>query len=284
MTGSGTQDSPYIVTTWEEFLSVCNVSTSTYVEWNNAEVDFNEIEPSGFSDPIEIKSNIRLYKVKWKNFVSRAKIAFTITASSTIIDLEEFEFVDAELFHPASNKSYDGALFSTGGTSTRGVYTIKNCVFSYRQDSAGNGGFIKYISGSSKMIGAVLNIECRCDREYAFESGAGSLIYSECNINLDIQAGSLAGPLRAFLCWYSGKIQTSAASWSNSTTNLLGNFVFDVECNVPISFGSGHIYRSIYNSDKCTLTGTNWVGATTAQLSDTTYLYNQGLPVVRSTS
>lgn len=283
MTGSGTQESPYIVTTWEEFLSVCNVSTSTYVEWNNGEVNFKEIQPSGFSDPIEITSNIRLYKVKWRNFVSRAKIAFKIAASATKIDLEEFEFTDAELFHPASNKSYDGAVFSSGGTSTRGVYTIKNCEFSYRQDSAGNGGFIKYISGSSKAVGTAMKIKSNCTGEYAFESGAGYLSYSECNIKLDIQAGSLAGPLRAFLCWYSGKIQTSAASWTNSTTNLLGNFVFDVECNASISLNT-YQFRSVYNSDKCTVTGTNWIGATTAQLSDTTYLYNQGLPVARDSS
>lgn len=283
MTGSGTQESPYIVTTWEEFLSVCNISTSTYVEWNNGEVNFNEIQPTGFADPIEIKSNIRLYKVKWKNFVSRAKIAFKIAASATKIDLEEFEFTDAELFHPASNNNYDGAVFSSGGTSTRGVYTIKNCVFSYRQDSAGKGGFIKYISGSSKATGTALTIKSNCTGEYAFESGAGLLFYSECNIKLDIQAGSLAGPLRAFLCWYSGKIQTSAASWSISTGNLLGNFVFDVECNASISLNT-YQFRSVYNSDKCTVTGTNWIGATTAQLSDTTYLYNQGLPVARDSS
>lgn len=283
MTGSGTQESPYIVTTWAEFISVCNVSTSTYVEWNNAEVNFNEINPSGFTDPIEIKSNIRLYKVKWKNFVSRAKIAFKITASATKIDLEEFEFTDAELFHPASNSNYDGAVFSSGGTSTRGVYTIKNCVFSYRQDSAGKGGFIKYISGSSKATGTALTIKSNCTGEYAFESGSGILSYSECNIKLDIQAGSLAGPLRAFLCWYSGKIQTSAASWSISTGNLLGNFVFDVECNASISLNT-YQFRSVYNSDKCTVTGTNWIGATTAQLNDTEYLYNQGLPVARDSS
>lgn len=280
MTGSGTQESPYIVTTWAEFLSVCNVSTSTYVEWSNAEVDFNEIQPEGFTDPIEIKSNIRLYKVKWKNFVSRAKIAFKITASTTKIDLEEFEFTDAELFHPSSSSAFDGAVFSSGRTSSYGYYTIKNCVFSYRQDSAGKGGFIKYASRGS-IVGTAINIKSICTGEYAFEFNS-LLEYSECNINFDIQAGSLSGGLRAFLCWYSGKIQTSASSWTNSTINLLGNFVFDVECNVPISFGSGHIYRCIYNSDKCTITGTNWVGATTAQLSDTTYLYNQGFPVVRS--
>lgn len=279
MTGSGTQESPYIVTTWDEFISVCNVSTSTYVEWNNGEVDFNEINPSGFTDPIEIKSNIRLYKVKWKNFVSRAKIAFKISGAK--IDLEEFEFTDAELFHPASNNSYDGAVFSSGGISSSGYYTIKNCVFSYRQDSAGEGGFIKY-AGKSNIIGTSMNIKSICAGKYAFEFNS-TLKYSECNISFDIQAGSLYGGLRAFLCWYSGKIQTSAASWSNSTSNLLGNIVFDVECNVPISF-NGHIYRCIYNSDKCTLTGTNWIGAATAQLSDTTYLYSQGLPVARDSS
>lgn len=281
MTGSGTQESPYIVTTWAEFLSVCNVSTSTYVEWNNAEVNFNEIQPSGFTDPIEIKSNIRLYKVKWKNFVSRAKIAFKIAESATKIDLEEFEFTDAELFHPSSSSAYDGAVFSSGLVSYYGRYTIKNCVFTYRQDSAGKGGFIKYAL-SATITSTAQTIKAICTGEYNF--GDNKVSYSECNINFDIQAGSLYGCLRAFLCWYSGKIQTDAASWSYSTNNLPGNFVFDVECNVPISFGSGHIYRCIYNSDKCTLTGTNWVGATTAQLSDTTYLYNQGLPVARDSS
>lgn len=280
MTGSGTQESPYIVTTWAEFLSVCNISTSTYVEWNNGEVDFNEIQPEGFADPIEIKSNIRLYKVKWKNFVSRANIAFKITAYATKIDLEEFEFTDAELFHPASNYSYDGAVFSSGGTSTRGVYTIKNCVFSYRQDSAGKGGFIKYAL-STTITSTAQTIKAICAGEYNF--GDNKISYSECNIKLDIQAASLTGCLNAFLCWCSGKIQTSAASWSNSTSNLLGNFVFDVECNATISL-STYQYRSVYNSDKCTVTGSNWIGATTVQLSDTEYLYNQGLPVARSTS
>lgn len=282
MTGSGTQESPYIVTTWDEFLSVCNVSTSTYVEWNNAEVNFNEIQPTGFADPIVIKSNIKLVNVKWKNFVSTAKIGFKIDASETIIDLDGFELTDAQFFHPSSSRAFDGAVFSSGRASYYGRYTIKNCVFSYRQDSAGKGGFIKYPTSNSTVSGTAINTKSNCTGEYNF--GDNNISYSECNINFDIQAASLTGCFNAFLCWYSGKIQTDASSWNYSTSNLLGNFVFDVECNVPIAFGSGHIYRCIYNSDKCTLTGTNWIGATTAQLSDTEYLYNQGMPVARSTS
>lgn len=280
MTGSGTQESPYIVTTWAEFLSVCNVSTSTYVEWSNAEVDFNEIQPTGFADPIVIKSNIKLVNVKWKNFVSTAKIGFKIDASATIINLDGFEFTDAELFHPASSSAYDGAVFSSGRTSYYGRYTIKNCVFSYRQDSAGKGGFIKYAL-STTITSTAQNVVCVCAGEYNF--GDNKISYSECNINIDIQAASLTGCLNSFLCWYSGKIQTSAASWSDSTNNLLGNIVFDVECNATISL-STYQYRSVYNSDKCTVSGANWIGATTAQLSDTTYLYNQGLPVARDSS
>ena len=280
MTGSGTQESPYIVTTWAEFLSVCNVSTSTYVEWNNGEVDFNEINPSGFADPIVIKSNIKLVNVKWKNFVSTANIGFKIDASTTIIDLDGFELTDAQFFHPSSSSAFDGAVFSSGRNSYYGRYTIKNCVFSYRQDSAGKGGFIKY-AGTSSVVNTAIAIKSTCQGEYNF--GDNKISYSECNINLDIQAASLTGCLNAFLCWYSGKIQTSAASWSNSTSNLLGNFVFDVECSATISLNT-YQYRSVYNSDKCTITGTNWIGATTAQLSDTEYLYNQGMPVARSTS
>ena len=280
MTGSGTQESPYIVTTWAEFLSVCNVSTSTYVEWSNAEVDFNEIQPTGFADPIVIKSNIKLVNVKWKNFVSTANIGFKIDASTTIIDLDGFELTDAQFFHPSSSSAFDGAVFSSGRTSYYGRYTIKNCVFSYRQDSAGKGGFIKY-AGTSSVVNTAIAIKSTCQGEYNF--GDNKISYSECNIKLDIQAGSLYGCLNAFLCWYSGKIQTSAASWSNSTNNLLGNIVFDVECSATISLNT-YQYRCVYNSDKCTITGTNWVGATTTQLSDTTYLYNQGLPVARDSS
>lgn len=280
MTGSGTQESPYIVTTWAEFLSVCNVSTSTYVEWNNGEVDFNEINPSGFADPIVIKSNIKLVNVKWKNFVSTAKIGFKIDASATIIDLDGFELTDAQFFHPSSSSAFDGAVFSSGRTSYYGRYTIKNCVFSYRQDSAGKGGFIKYAL-STTITSTAQTIKAICAGEYNF--GDNKVSYSECNIKLDIQAASLKGCLNAFLCWYSGKIQTSAANWSNSTNNLLGNIVFDVECSATISLNT-YQYRCVYNSSKCTVTGTNWIGATTAQLSDTTYLYNQGLPVARDSS
>ena len=39
MTGSGTQADPYIVETFAEFDSVRNISTTTYIEYSNDEVD-----------------------------------------------------------------------------------------------------------------------------------------------------------------------------------------------------------------------------------------------------
>lgn len=278
MTGSGTQESPYVVSTWEEFLSVCNIDTNTYVEWNNAEVDFNDINPHGFDNPITITSNISLFRVTWKNFTSKAGRAFEIAASATKLNFEEFNFLNGVLFHDSNKSNISGALFCSTRTTTQGSYTMNKCSFSYFEYSAREGSFIKYaIRGN--INNSAIHIRSICAGEYKFEFNA-PITFTECNINFDIQAGSLYGCLRGFLCWYSGKIQTSDTSWTNRTAYLPGNSVFDVQCNVPITFSSGVMYRCIYNSDKCTLTGPNWVGATTEQLSDTAYLYNQGLPVV----
>ena len=64
VTGTGTAADPYIVDNWTDFLTVCNVSTSTYILWANEEteeekvVDFNDIAPYGLEAKIELKGHI----------------------------------------------------------------------------------------------------------------------------------------------------------------------------------------------------------------------------------
>lgn len=63
-TGTGTAADPYIVDNWTDFLTVCNVSASTYILWANKEteeekvVDFNDIAPYGLETQIELKGHI----------------------------------------------------------------------------------------------------------------------------------------------------------------------------------------------------------------------------------
>ena len=64
VTGTGTAADPYIVDNWTDFLTVCNVSASTYILWANEEteeekvVDFNDIAPYGLEAKIELKGHI----------------------------------------------------------------------------------------------------------------------------------------------------------------------------------------------------------------------------------
>lgn len=63
-TGTGTAADPYIVDNWTDFLTVCNVSASTYILWANKEteeekvVDFNDIAPYGLETQIRLRGHI----------------------------------------------------------------------------------------------------------------------------------------------------------------------------------------------------------------------------------
>jgi hypothetical protein len=63
-TGTGTAADPYVVDNWTDFLTVCNVSASTYILWANKEteeekvVDFNDIAPYGLETQIQLRGHI----------------------------------------------------------------------------------------------------------------------------------------------------------------------------------------------------------------------------------
>lgn len=80
-TGSGTQADPYIVGNWDDFLTVCNISSTTYIVWDDAEnkvVDFNEINPNGFTETIYLKGFIDFNNWELRNFYSTALIALQL--------------------------------------------------------------------------------------------------------------------------------------------------------------------------------------------------------------
>lgn len=80
-TGSGTQMDPYIVDNWYDFLSVCNLTTSTWIRWADADekiIDFNEINPNGFTETIYLKGFIDFNNWELRNFYSTAVIAIQL--------------------------------------------------------------------------------------------------------------------------------------------------------------------------------------------------------------
>ena len=278
MTGSGTQADPYIVETFAEFDSVRNISATTYVEWSSAEVDFNEIQPEGYSDRFIINGHITLTNVIWKNFTSRAgdAISFGTGSGSPDIEFNNCKIIDAYQITSSSEKY----LFISRG----GNVVFNNCEISYRQD-VGNAtlytGLLRDAGGDQTFNACAITIKSYGNKNNYWRLADGGT-FEFCNINMDVQANKFDYPLRGFMCWYSGKIDINTAT-SNSKDGGSGNIVWDVEITQAITLTNSSLYKflTIYNSDKATITATNnnmLVGVTSAQLKDTGYLYSLGFP------
>jgi hypothetical protein len=85
--GAGTQDNPYVVDNWDDFLTVCNISATTYIVWDDAEdkvVDFNEINPNGYDSTIEIKGNVDFNNWELRNLTSTAQFVIRLSGTSSI--------------------------------------------------------------------------------------------------------------------------------------------------------------------------------------------------------
>lgn len=279
MTGSGTQADPYIVETFAEFDSVRNISATTYVEWSNAEVDFNEIQPEGYSDRFIINGHMTLTNVIWKNFTSRADdaISFGTGSGSPDIEFNNCKIIDTYQITSASEKY----LFISRG----GNVVFNNCEISYRQDvgnATGNTGLLRDAGGAQTFNACAITIKSYGNKKNTWRLADGGT-FEFCNINMDVQANKFDYPLRGFMCWYSGKIDIKTAT-SNSQSGGSGNIVWDVEITQPITLTNNsplYYFLTIYNSDKATITATNsnmLIGVTSAQLKDTGYLYSLGFP------
>lgn len=281
ITGSGTEQDPYIVDNFEEFDAVRNISTGTYIEYSNDEVDFNDIQPQGYTERFILAGHITMTNVVWKNFTSRADCAISFGNgtggnSSLYMECNNCKIIDAYQITSASEKY----LFIGRG----GNVVFTNCEISYRQDvgnATGNTGLLRDAAGDQTFNACAITIKSYGNKNNTWRLADGG-IFEFCNINLDVQANKFDYPLQGFMCWYSGKIDIKTAT-SNSKGGGSGNIVWDVEITQAITLTNSLLYKflTIYNSDKATITATNsnmLVGVTSAQLKDTSYLHSIGFP------
>ena len=278
ITGSGTEQDPYIVDNFAEFDTVRNISDTTYIEYSNDEVDFNDIQPEGYTERFILSGHITMTNVIWKNFTSRADcaISFGTGSGSPDIEFNNCKIINAYQIISSSEQYFFVCL--------SGDVVFSNCEISYRQD-VGNivsrTGLLRDAGGDQTFHACAITIKSYGNKKNTWRLADGG-IFEFCNINLDVQANKFDYPLRGFMCWYSGKIDINTAT-SSSNAGGSGNVVWDVEITQPITLTSSSLYKflTIYNSDKATITATNsnmLVGVTTEQLKNTSYLYSIGFP------
>ena len=264
MTGTGTQADPYIVDNWEDFTNIISKS-DIYVKWadsNNKVIDFNEVNPEGYTKSINFPANVDFNGWTLRNFHSIASTAIRYSGSSYAIKNLIFEN-----FYIMSN------------TFIYGQYIIENCTFS----GLIQGDTVRVFQGCGLVCSAV-NIRINTTNS-TYLTNSNDFVNSKSEIRnsdivLDIHGGNTVE-----ICdktttnsRISGKISATTPvkiNGSNSSCNII-----NLESNQPLKYTGTGI--SVYNSDlaeKSSDSSSSFKACTSEQLKDSEYLYSIGFPI-----
>ena len=264
MTGSGTETDPFVVDNWADYQQI--YGQYVYIEWdNNAKnkvIDFDKIQPDGFTTQIKFSRNTKYNGWKFKNLFTMYKDPLSFGNSGGVLDgfiLENFYWI-----MPTSTVECTLLTFETNYSY---VSTMTNCVISGKIESQG---------------------KCRLTNAHFYESsaniGVNSANFTLTNRNvrnsdiiLDVTAQTVNLTSENILnSRFSGKI--SAENPVICGNSASGYNVFDVVSNQPAEYiGMGIM---VYNSDKMTASGSgNHRPCTTEQLKNPDYLNSIRFPI-----
>lgn len=263
MTGTGTQNDPYIVDNWADYRNAVSQSSVAYIEFNdnseNKVIDFNEICPEGYSNTIAFSGNTKFNGWVFRNFYSVASGALIINGSGiTGLNFENF------YWQVPNSASY----FIAGGSDA----IAKNCNFS---------GKIA-VTGSEPRFSNMKLSCCALNLSISFSGSSFKTCYYDIensDIILDVvSANSFYGSYNRIInSRISGKISASQVNIDDSGGS--GYNIINLESNQPLIYKGNGI--SVYNSDLAekNSSSTKLVGCTPEQLKNAEYLYSIGFPI-----
>lgn len=285
MTGTGTQVDPYIVDNWTDFVTAVGTADA-YVAFPETPgiINMNDEAPMGLASRVtlncaDLKGNgwqIRnLYSIGNHNVFYNSK---NLAVSNLDFINMYLDFQDAHgYFFWKQNTNncqakFNGCTFSgTAVTLPNPGYNLQNSIF-HSED----------YHSKVQLNSCALTLQLQGDTEFWFESGTeNSNIFTFTNIKL---SGNSTKSLRG--CYKNCKFTGASNSTSLSITNngISTYNVFDVDFTGAASFSCSGTNGTInlINTDKLpagATIGTGFIGVTTAQLSDASYLSSLGFPI-----
>lgn len=309
LTGDGTQDNPYIVSTYEEMLSATGASdiwkvklidrTNRKYRYNDGEqdiyclyddslstIDFNNEEtmpPEGYDTELTISADVNGNGWTWKNIVLNNKaISFEGTEATSRIILSN--------------------LYAKTQSSTTNVLKVSNgindSILDIFVESSANGAQV-FRGGLSTGVDCnrvAINLKSRGEKISL--SGTNSNYYirlKNSRLNLDVDAiGFYIGNLSSSSSYgaslentlVTGDIKTSGSDdipLGRAITSCIFDVTYTGNGKLVVSSNSTVKTTSFYNSDKVEgetgLAVTNLYGAQTSDLKRASYLYNLGFPI-----
>ena len=276
MTGSGTAQDPYILTTWEELLQA-----SGTCEWYGGDLDFNDIQPTGFTECVVIAGNINFRNATFKNFRSIATGTSPYAGGIRFTqNISNLRFINSMFLNVGS------PLIMVGGEYNNGSAT--SCVFdgevvTNRDVSIIGSAYSSsyyYLSSYSKCS---FNFKSKSTNQVRFATNVAA--FYDCDIYTDIEQdgnefsdiysdGTSEYNSRFSNCRLRGRFINTGGDYVKvgdaNSRHVFNYFAFDEGTYLLLSSSS----KSVYNSEKITAYEgtTNVVGCTSAQLSSISYL------------
>jgi len=282
MTGTGTQQDPYIVDNWADFMTVNGSATATtYIKWADGGglVDFNKVNHAGYTSAVTLKGQLDFNGWIFMNYRCTGRI-FGLDNNCTVNNLNFFNFYvqsagDTDVIY------YYAPYYYT-------VY-LNNCKFSGMINSGGTGTsrFIYNqfaymdLSKCSASITAVTKGDFVLTNNHQNTDFNGYCKVWSKNSTVPIIDGTSKN------CYY--KIDHTPIT--ADTTLAVGggsnniNNVYEVETGSQINAVSvnGTANLSLINKDRlpqgAAVTGANVLAVTSAQLVNAAYLQSQGFSV-----
>lgn len=266
MTGSGTQADPYILTTWQELIA--SRGQSTYSVWQGGDLDFNTIAPNGFTSNVKIYGAVNFNNATFKNlYIKNGGLYFYNGVGSiqklNLINCYIIPQYSAISFGTALNNYVDDVKISMLVSPNADSKTLIGCDY-------GANGYLY-------LRRCAITINCITSYIVYLSYTLGN--FQDCIFNFNIkQSGTVLSQYQRsnFInCKVNGQVlNTSGNSIGLGSNNSATFYNFDSG-----TYTASSTVTSVYDSGKCTITGTNVTGCTTAQLGDAEYLRSVGFPI-----
>lgn len=265
MTGSGTQQDPYILTTWAELIA--SRSDSSYSVWQGGDLDFNTIAPNGFTSDVIIHGAVDFSEATFKNLYLRN---CSLKMNHGVGSIKNWNLINCYILPEYSAIYFGTALYNY-------VNDVK--ISAIVTESSDNHSILScgYGSGYLYFNRCAITLECISTNE-VYLTGNICTFY-DCALNFDIEtpAASLGDYQRGTFnnCKITGKVLNSYGNAVKLGSNHVSSF-FDLNEGTYEGTSSP---VSLYNSEKCTITGEGMEGCTTSELGDAEYLHSIGFPI-----
>jgi hypothetical protein len=308
MTGSGTRQDPYILTTWQELIA--SREENTYSEWHGGDLDFNDIQPSGFTSRITIYGGIDFKNATFKNFRmiysgSESCVVFRSLIDGGIFNLNFLNFyitktqvnLGQEIFYflwrgngvPRNNLKFSGRIDMNGRASSN----IEVPIFRFVNNES---GYYAGINGLSANIEGVVNGTTDYSISLPLFSGpnASAIAYgttpyvknSDVTINMDCTYNSNTVPVIINATMQNCRVEGKVTHNGNTGGQIMYSNYSNGGGNVFLLEGNGYyIFQgnvSVYDSSKMSLeSGSSECvkGCTSSQINSPSYLHSIGFPI-----